>query len=93
MHKNIDMMFSDPSLKLPFVVGIVAMIVATISYTSKKRHPRPPGPTGLPVIGNMLQLPREKEWLTYAEWADKYGLNSLKILLEVSQLNACLEER
>lgn len=33
----------------------------------------PPGPRGLPLIGNLLDMPSEKEWLTFAEWGKKYG--------------------
>ncbi|KIJ35821.1 hypothetical protein M422DRAFT_180097, partial [Sphaerobolus stellatus SS14] len=33
----------------------------------------PPGPRGLPLIGNALDMPKEREWETYMKWADKYG--------------------
>ena len=35
--------------------------------------PLPPGPKGLPLIGNLLNMPSEKEWVTFAEWGNKYG--------------------
>ncbi|KAK0204608.1 cytochrome P450, partial [Desarmillaria ectypa] len=35
--------------------------------------PFPPGPKGLPFIGNLLDIPSEKEWLTFAKWGEKYG--------------------
>ncbi|KAK0434405.1 cytochrome P450 [Desarmillaria tabescens] len=35
--------------------------------------PFPPGPRGLPLIGNLLDMPSEKEWLTFAKWGEKYG--------------------
>ena len=38
-----------------------------------KRLPYPPGPKPLPVIGNLLDMPTGYDWLTYAEWAKKYG--------------------
>lgn len=37
----------------------------------------PPGPKGFPVIGNWLQLPREREWQTYNRWAEQHGMWSL----------------
>ncbi|THU85007.1 cytochrome P450 [Dendrothele bispora CBS 962.96] len=40
---------------------------------SKYPAPLPPGPRGLPVVGNVLDMPSEKEWLTFAEWGRKYG--------------------
>lgn len=33
----------------------------------------PPGPKGLPLIGNVLDMPTEKEWETFAHWGDVYG--------------------
>ncbi|PBK60874.1 cytochrome P450, partial [Armillaria solidipes] len=35
--------------------------------------PFPPGPKGLSFIGNDLDIPSEKEWLTFARWGEKYG--------------------
>lgn len=32
----------------------------------------PPGPKGYPIIGNVWDIPRERAWLTYAEWAERY---------------------
>ncbi len=36
--------------------------------------PFPPGPRGIPFLGNLLDMPSEKEWLTFAEWGEKYGM-------------------
>jgi len=33
----------------------------------------PPGPTGWPLIGNLLDFPKMKEWLTFAKWGEKWG--------------------
>ncbi|KAF9525611.1 cytochrome P450 [Crepidotus variabilis] len=38
--------------------------------TSKGK--KPPGPRGLPLIGNVLQL-SDENWLTFTEWKFKYG--------------------
>ncbi|KAF5366998.1 hypothetical protein D9758_003981 [Tetrapyrgos nigripes] len=35
--------------------------------------PSPPGPKPLPVIGNLLDIPKEKEAATYFNMAQKYG--------------------
>ncbi|KIK65636.1 hypothetical protein GYMLUDRAFT_240140 [Collybiopsis luxurians FD-317 M1] len=33
----------------------------------------PPGPKGLPLVGNVLDMPSEKEWETFAQWGDEFG--------------------
>lgn len=38
-----------------------------------ERLPFPPGPKGFPVIGNLLDMPKQREWVIYREWAKEYG--------------------
>ncbi|KAG1729789.1 cytochrome P450 [Suillus lakei] len=42
-------------------------------FQKKNPAPYPPGPPGLPLIGNVLDMPQVKPWLTFAEWGKKYG--------------------
>jgi len=55
-----------------FGVALLALV-----YSLWRRRtpglPLPPGPRGLPVLGNALQIPKERPWLVYAEWAKTYG--------------------
>jgi hypothetical protein len=61
---------------------IVALIIALILfavYVLKSRifqsnsPSLPPGPKGLPWVGNIFDMPSEKEWLTFAKWGETYG--------------------
>lgn len=35
----------------------------------KNRLPLPPGPRGLPLIGNLLDMPKSSEWKVYHKWS------------------------
>ncbi|EKM58563.1 uncharacterized protein PHACADRAFT_207382 [Phanerochaete carnosa HHB-10118-sp] len=53
---------------------IAAIIVLSIYCDRYKRHRFPPGPKGLPVLGNILDVPRDgRGWLTYQRWGREYG--------------------
>lgn len=42
-------------------------------FNKKNPAPYPPGPPGWPLIGNILDMPHTKPWLTFAMWGKKYG--------------------
>ena len=44
-------------------------------------HPLPPGPPGLPILGNLFDMPKQYDWLHYASLSKLYGpINSLSAL-------------
>ncbi|TFY68059.1 hypothetical protein EVJ58_g1228 [Rhodofomes roseus] len=57
-----------------FLLGcfFFAFVVYKLAY-DRRGAPLPPGPRGLPVLGNALQVPTAFSWLKFTEWAKTYG--------------------
>jgi len=52
-------------------VGLLLAVVSYRYYAFRRRLP--PGPSGYPFIGNLLELPKSHPWLTQTELHKKYG--------------------
>jgi len=58
----------------PVLVALfVFVIVFAASRNLVRRRRLPPGPLGLPIIGNLLQLSKEGAWEYHVEMSRKYG--------------------
>ncbi|KAF8902856.1 cytochrome P450 [Mucidula mucida] len=53
--------------------GVAVLLYISYRIVTPKSYPRPPGPKGLPVLGNLLDMPTEKHWLKFTEWAQEFG--------------------
>ncbi|KAN0084467.1 Cytochrome P450 [Tylopilus felleus] len=53
--------------------GFVVLYIGQRAFSRRTPHPLPPGPPGLPWIGNVTGMNPEAPWITYAEWAKTYG--------------------
>jgi len=55
------------------ILCLVSLLAYTYGVKNRRQLPVPPGPRGIPLLGNALQLHKESNWLTFAEWAKIYG--------------------
>ena len=55
------------------LVFLVYRTVRTRRPPTPRRASSPPGPRGVPFLGFISNVPHDYAWLTYADWAKKYG--------------------
>jgi cytochrome P450 len=72
---------------IPYVASIFGILVlyALLHYLLGRRHklPLPPGPKGIPILGNIRDMPKleDREWVHWLKHKDKYGpISSLSVL-------------
>jgi hypothetical protein len=58
----------------PVVLGLLGCSVLYLVIANiRSKGPLPPGPRGLPFIGNALDMPKDYEWLHWAKHKELYG--------------------
>ncbi|KAH9967250.1 cytochrome P450 [Russula dissimulans] len=60
-------------LDLFAVLLFLTSIRAIRDHQRRRGLPYPPGPRPLPIIGNLLHIPKEYSWLAYTQFSKTYG--------------------
>ncbi|CAI5692798.1 cytochrome P450 2F3 [Oreochromis niloticus] len=55
------------------LIGAVLTLLWLFSFKSRRRLALPPGPSALPIIGNVLQMDKRAPFKTMLKLSDKYG--------------------
>jgi hypothetical protein len=63
------------SLTIPLVLLGLTWLLVSIIRTHVIRQKMPPGPRGIPLLGNVFQMPKELPWLRFADFGKKYGVH------------------
>jgi hypothetical protein len=56
------------------LVSSLATFFAIRDYQRRRGVPYPPGPRPLPLIGNLLDIPKEFPWLTFTRLSKEHGM-------------------
>ncbi|KAI0076208.1 cytochrome P450 [Panus rudis PR-1116 ss-1] len=65
---------------IAFSLTIIYWFISRLARIGTREAELPPGPPTIPLLGNLLQFPKEYTFLRFTEWARTYGgIYSLKI--------------
>jgi hypothetical protein len=72
---------------------LLIIILVFFVHRSRQRQarPLPPGPKPWPLIGNVLDMPSQREWVTFSDWGKSWGTTSLVSLSLSDLLTHCTQ--
>ncbi|KDQ54080.1 hypothetical protein JAAARDRAFT_410464 [Jaapia argillacea MUCL 33604] len=55
------------------LLGLAGIFLLRQLFARKQHTPLPPGPKGLPLVGNVLDMPKKQPWITFNKWGEQFG--------------------
>lgn len=72
-------------MHLLYILAILCVFIYELrAFVRRRRYP--PGPRGLPLLGNALSMPTKTPWIQFEKISKKYGQLLFIVELELAKL-------
>ncbi|KAJ7483548.1 cytochrome P450 [Mycena latifolia] len=61
------------------IFGLVLLYYSIRWQRNRSRLPLPPGPKKLPLVGNLFDMPAERQWETYHKWSKQFNSDIIQL--------------
>ncbi len=55
------------------LIGTISLVVLKALFFPRRARPLPPGPKGLPLVGNLFNFPAVEEWIVFKDLGEQYS--------------------